>query len=113
MNNGNACLNKISKLEAIYVKDKYRNNGIATSLIEEFKLWSSNHGIKYIEVQVLNDNVKALNLYTQEGFNKFKSTLITTIEEKNKICYKKSKERLFVLYFFYFYSISNRSKYFK
>lgn len=80
MNNGNAYLNKISKLEALYVKDKYRKNGIATNLIKEFKLWSLNHDVKYIEVQVLNDNVKALSLYAQEGFNKFKSTLITTIE---------------------------------
>lgn len=35
MNNGDAYLNKISKLEALYVKNKYRNNGAWRILIME------------------------------------------------------------------------------
>ena len=81
INNGNAYLEKSSKLEALYVIDKYRKNGVATSLIEEFKSWSLENDVKYIEVQVLNDNINAINLYNKEGFGGFKSTLVNKIEE--------------------------------
>lgn len=37
-------------------------------------------GVKYIEVQVLNDNTNAVNLYKKEGFGSFKSTLINKIQ---------------------------------
>lgn len=81
VNNGNAYINKISKLEAMFVLPIYRNLGVATSLINEFKKWSIKNNIKYIEVQVLNNNTNAFNLYNKEGFKEFKSTLINEIKD--------------------------------
>lgn len=82
IDNGDAYLEKTSKLEAVYVIDEFRKKGVATSLIKEFKLWSLKNNVKYIEVQVLNDNTNAINLYNENGFKKFKSTLRTQIEEE-------------------------------
>lgn len=81
LNNGDAYLEKTSKLEALYVLEDFRNNGIATKLINEFKSWSVDNGIKYMEVQVLNNNESAYKLYSKEKFMPFKSTLLNKLEE--------------------------------
>ena len=47
VNNGDAYLNKISKVEAVYVVKKYRKKGIATRLINEFKLWSLKNNVRF------------------------------------------------------------------
>ena len=80
VDNGNTYLDKVSKLDALYITKEYRKNKIATKLINEFKSWSLKKGVKYIEVQVLNDNTNAVNLYKKEGFGPFKSTLINKIQ---------------------------------
>lgn len=80
--NGNAYLEKSAKLEALYIDEKYRKNGIAASLIEKFKIWSKEKKVKYIEVQVLNENVNAYNLYKKEEFKEFKSTLLMELKEQ-------------------------------
>lgn len=80
VDNGNTYLDKVSKLDALYIIKEYRKNKIATKLINEFKSWSLKNGVKYIELQVLNDNTSAVNLYKKEGFRSFKSTLINKIQ---------------------------------
>lgn len=80
VDNGNTYIDMVSKLDALYIIKEYRNNKIATKLINEFKSWSLKKGVKHIEVQVLNDNISAVNLYKKEGFESFKSTLINKIQ---------------------------------
>lgn len=80
VDNGNTYLDKVSKLDALYIIKEYRKNKIAIKLINEFKSWSLKNGVKYIELQVLNDNTSAVNLYKKEGFRSFKSTLINKIQ---------------------------------
>lgn len=80
VDNGNTYLDKVSKLDALYIIKEYRKNKIATKLINEFKSWSLKNGVKYIELQVLNDNTSAVSLYKKEGFRSFKSTLINKIQ---------------------------------
>lgn len=80
VDNGNTYLDKVSKLDALYIIKEYRKNKIATKLINEFKSWSLKNCVKYIELQVLNDNTSAVNLYKKEGFRSFKSTLINKIQ---------------------------------
>lgn len=81
LNNGDVDIDKTSKLDALFVLEEYRNNGIATNLINEFKEWSINNKAKYMEVQVLNDNEEAYKLYSKEKFVPFKSILINKLEE--------------------------------
>lgn len=81
LNNGDVYIDKISKLDALFVLEEYRNNGIATNLINKFKEWSINNKVKYMEVQVLNDNEEAYKLYSKEKFVPFKSILMNKLEE--------------------------------
>lgn len=57
-----------------------KNKVLFIKNINEFKSWSLKNGVKYIELQVLNDNTSAVNLYKKEGFRSFKSTLINKIQ---------------------------------
>lgn len=79
-NDGDTCIELTSKLDALYIKEEYRGQGIAKSLINEFKNWSRSKNVKYIEVQVLNDNTSAKALYAKQNFLPFKTTLITKLD---------------------------------
>lgn len=81
-NTGDTYINKISKLEALYVEVKYRKHGIAKKLVEEFKKWSIKNEVKCIEVQVCSKNEEAFNLYTKNGYKDIKTTLYNDISKE-------------------------------
>ena len=58
----------IALLDGLYIDEKYRNQGIATKLIEECKKWAIEVGAKVFELNVLSENEKAINLYRKIGF---------------------------------------------
>ncbi len=60
-------------LDAMYVKEKYRKNGVGTSLMEEFKRWGKSVHAKFMDVTVLNDNHPAIEMYKKHGFIPIKS----------------------------------------
>ena len=66
--------NKMSKeavanLSYIYVESNYRNNKIATKLIDEFLLLMKKNLVEIIEVKCYKDNDAANNLYKKYGFD--------------------------------------------
>ena len=67
--NGNLFNNKIAQLDALFVKEQYRGNGIARSLMKDFINWAEEKGAAYIELSVCKDNTNAINLYENEGFS--------------------------------------------
>ena len=67
--NGNLFNNKIAKLDALFVKEQYRGNGIARSLMKEFINWAGEKEVVYVELSVCKDNTNAINLYENEGFS--------------------------------------------
>lgn len=67
--NGNLFNNKIAQLDALFVKEQYRGNGIARSLMKEFINWAKKEEVTYIELSVCKDNTNAINLYENEGFS--------------------------------------------
>lgn len=75
--NGNLFNNKIAKLDALFVKEQYRGNGIARSLMNEFINWAREKEVAYLELSVCKGNTNAINLYKNEGFS------------INKICLRK------------------------
>ncbi len=75
VNRGDAYLNDIAKIDALYVEEKYQNNGLATSLINEFKKWTKEKNIKYIELSVCNENINAVKLYQKTGFKNIKNIM--------------------------------------
>ena len=65
-NNGDAYINSIARLEAMFVEEKYRNNGLGTMLIDNFKTWAKSKEAKYVELKVCNENESAIALYKKE-----------------------------------------------
>lgn len=80
-NNGDAKVDKVSILDALFVLDEARNNKIADNLIEEFKKWSYSVNAKYIELKVCKNNISAINLYRKKGFKDIKIIMNLDMEE--------------------------------
>ena len=66
--NGSLYNNKVAQLDALFVKEQYRGNGIARSLTKEFINWAEEKGVAYIELSVCKNNTNAISLYENEGF---------------------------------------------
>lgn len=73
MDDGDTVINKVAKTDALFIEEDYRHLGIATSLINEFKKIVEEENVKYIEVNVCNDNKNAINIYKNNNFNETKS----------------------------------------
>ncbi len=71
-NNGDAYIETVTELEAMYVDSDYRKLGIGNALVNEFKIWLKEKGNKFIELKVCSANIDAINLYKQNGFSDFK-----------------------------------------
>ena len=71
--------NRLALLDALYVDENYRKQGIADSLIKNFKEWVISNNVKIIEVGVCSENINAKHLYNKHGFNTVKETLICEI----------------------------------
>ena len=65
---GDAYIEKTAQLEALYVLPTVRNNGIASSLIEEFKKWCYKNSTNIIILTVCHGNDNAIKLYEKNGF---------------------------------------------
>ncbi len=53
------------KIDALYVEEEYRNQGIATNLINEAVHYAKLNNKKYITINVLENNLKAKSLYSK------------------------------------------------
>ena len=72
-------------LDGIYVEESYRNQGIATKLLNVAKEWAINKNVKYLTINVLEKNEVALKLYYKSGFNDFEKCLRATFSTQNHI----------------------------
>ena len=55
-------------IDGLYVLEEYRNQSIATNLIDMAKTWAKKKGAKYIYLNVLLENEIAKKLYYKMGF---------------------------------------------
>ena len=60
-------------IDGLYVDTEYRNNGIATKLIE--KALTIVENIDFIDINVMANNNIAINLYKHFGFKEFRISL--------------------------------------
>ena len=60
-------------IDGLYVEEKYRNNGIATKLIENALTIIKD--VDFIDINVMANNLDAINLYKKFGFNEFRISL--------------------------------------
>ena len=65
-------------LDALYVEESFRKNGIATELINDFINWVKMKDAISIEVGVLLRNNKAINLYLKNKFKRYSERLKLT-----------------------------------
>ena len=80
-NSGNVYIDKVSVIDALFVMEEYRGNGIAKMLIDEFKKISKDNNVRYIEIKVCNGNEKASSLYNKCGFKDIKRILQVDLEK--------------------------------
>lgn len=62
-------------IDGLYVDENYRNNGIATNLMETALSIIKNTNAEFININVLAHNKNAINLYKKFGFSEFKINL--------------------------------------
>ena len=62
-------------IDGLYVDTMYRNNGIATKLIENAIKILKDNNLNFIDINVMANNIDAINLYKHFGFNEFKISL--------------------------------------
>ncbi len=62
-------------IDGLYVEKEYRNQSIATSLIKEAEKILKQKGIKYVNINVLNNNKLAKDIYESLEFKVFKIEL--------------------------------------
>lgn len=65
---GEFCHESMAKIDALYVKEEFRNQGIATKLIEEFNNWCISKNVIKTEIGVFKKNESAFILYKKLGF---------------------------------------------
>ena len=59
-------------IDGLYVEETYRDNGIASKLIESALDMLKDNNVDFIDINVLAQNQKAINLYKKFGFSEFK-----------------------------------------
>lgn len=59
-------------LDALYVREQFRNRGCATALIREFQKFAVSEGAAAIELKVFSQNDPALRVYSEIGFQETK-----------------------------------------
>ena len=55
-------------IDHIFVEEKARGRGIATSLMQNFENWACENNVDLITIEVLPENKKAISLYEFQGF---------------------------------------------
>jgi len=73
IDDGDTVINRVAKIDALYIEEEYRHLGIGSSLINEFKEIIKEENIKYIEVNVCNNNKEAISTYKNNNFNEIKA----------------------------------------
>ena len=62
---------KISYLDHLCVDEKFRNQNIATELIEAFSKKSKEKGAEFLKLNAFEKNTPAVNLYKKHGFEEY------------------------------------------
>lgn len=66
----------VAYLDALFVKNNFRNQTIGEQLIIKFREWVKSKKITNIKVRVCSENYNAKKLYAKLGFKAFDETLI-------------------------------------
>lgn len=70
----------VACIDAIYIEEKYRQNHIATKLVDYFIKWAKDNNGGETEINVLTNNVNAFEVYEHLGFKTVKCTMKRNIK---------------------------------
>jgi Acetyltransferases len=72
----NSCFKtKRAVIDNMIIEEKYRNEGIGTLLIDEFKKWCKENSVDEILVDVFMKNNKGINFYKNNDFDDYEAFL--------------------------------------
>jgi ribosomal protein S18 acetylase RimI-like enzyme len=74
--------NRIGEISGLMVKDEYRHQGIAKSLVDEAIKFFTDQGLIYYTVYTAVHNRAGIEFYQKSGLQPLNSTLIGKIEPK-------------------------------
>ena len=69
----------LAELDDMFILENYRNYGIGTKLVNEFKKYCLNIGIQEIKVTASARNNNAISFYKKNGFEDFEVTFKMTL----------------------------------
>lgn len=69
----------LAELDNMFILENYRNYGIGTKLVNEFKKYCLNIGIQEIKVTASARNNNAISFYKKNGFEDFEVTFKMTL----------------------------------
>ena len=61
-------LNKETKIQFLYIEEKYRNQGVGTKLMDSYLKYAKEQGVKYVAVNHYLANEEGEKLYKKFGF---------------------------------------------
>ena len=76
-------LRPVAIMDALYVEEAYRGQGIARELFQRFREFAEEGHAGKIELKVLSDNTKAMALYETLGFCEKKKYMELLLTAKN------------------------------
>ena len=72
-------LEKVASLTNLFVKKEYRRKNIGKYLLDYFKEFVKEKGINKIEVNVMSNNINAIDFYEYLGFENYTKQLLLNI----------------------------------
>ena len=61
----------VMEIGNIYIQEEYRGQGIGTELIDKAKRLCKDNGIKFLKIEVLEDNKEAQEFYKKHGLYRY------------------------------------------
>lgn len=68
-------VDKIAEMKTMFLKPKYRGEGIGSDLMDEFKDWAEEKDAERLRVEASADNKGAIRFYRENGFKDYSLTL--------------------------------------
>ena len=66
---------KVAEVQSMYVEARYRNRGVGSALVAEFRSWAERQGAERISVTAYASNEAAIRFYARLGFLPKRTTL--------------------------------------
>ncbi len=74
-------IDKIGKINQIFIEKKFRRKGIGKEILKRFLEWFNSKNIKYVQLNVDARNKGAINFYKKFGFEELQKIMMKKINK--------------------------------